>query len=797
MDQSNLQRVMDDFFAALDDRRLGACQELLDAAHKRLRGKRQRQWLSYLHAILHVEGSPPRWDRAERVLIDLLESELLPSLRGRVLLELGLNADWQGDCALAVEYHRRSLAMFEQCGDLSYQAKSLKNLGIAYTRAYELGQLGRDALARALTCHNRSLEICRSLGAEHLASTVQGALGAVHKALGQWEQALTYYLARAITCRRENDRYGLARMLNNLGEIYQRQQKTILAHRCYHRALALLSELHEQYETADVLANLASLQHDQDHIGDALSAYDDAISIVESIRTSLASETARAGFLSTQMHVYEGKLRLSLETGRIAGAFATLERSKSRSFIELLAGQSLRPPEGVPSEWLSQEQRLREKLEGLYRDSSPLNDETLFSLERDLDQLRRKIRLCDAEYVSFQVAEPLELEAVQARLPLDAVLLEYFTTNDTAGVFVVSRDDAAAIPLGATVPVLRRAYEAERQVIARIVPDRRGRLVPPWPLIELYQLLIEPIADRLRHARLLCIVPHGPLHTMPFHALCPEIRDSASPLFEICPVLYAPSATVLLDYCGRKQPSGQAHNLCLAYNGSATATQAPLRYAEQEGRAVAGLLGSKLVAGAVARKDLIQKEAHRYRFLHFACHGHFNPNFPLTSGLELADGTLDVRDVLDRVRLDADLVALSSCETGQSALRRGDELIGLVRAFMYAGTPSVLVSLWKVDDVSTGILMECFYRELLKGQTTKAEALQRAQRQLASCTETDVREWLTGHGVERPTVDGEIARLRQIAGIETAAHGDQLFSHPFYWAPFCLNGDRLLTAGTP
>jgi CHAT domain-containing protein len=307
--------------------------------------------------------------------------------------------------------------------------------------------------------------------------------------------------------------------------------------------------------------------------------------------------------------------------------------------------------------------------------------------------------------------------------------------------------------------------------------------------------LIAPIADRVRNARLICIVPHGPLHYVPFHALHPDISDASNPLFEACPVLYAPSATVLLDYCWRKQPSQQHNGLCVAYAGSATDGQAPLRFAELESHAVAERLGSMLVTGAAARKDLIKEEGPRHRFLHFSCHGHFSPGFPLTSGLELADGRLDVRDILDRVQLDADLVTLSSCNTGQSALRRGDELIGLVRAFMYAGTPSVLVSLWKVDDVSTAMLMDRFYCELAIEGVTKAVALQQAQRYLAACTDADIREWLAGRGVDRPTAYGEIVRLRQAAGIKTPAHGDRLFSHPFYWAPFCLIGDRLITGG--
>jgi CHAT domain-containing protein len=252
-------------------------------------------------------------------------------------------------------------------------------------------------------------------------------------------------------------------------------------------------------------------------------------------------------------------------------------------------------------------------------------------------------------------------------------------------------------------------------------------------------------------------------------------------------ILYAPSATVLLEYCQHKEPSKQTGALVLAYGSS-------LRHAEEEGRDVARILGGKLCAGKQAQRAVIYKEAARYRFLHFACHGRVNPRFPLASGLVLDDGTLDVLDVLQRTRLDADLVTLGGCETGQSALRRGDELIGLVRAFLYAGTPSVLVSLWPVDDLSTRIFLEQFYRELVRGGgVTKPEALRRAQRYLMTLTEAEIRDWMARQGLDGASVDRELSRVHQAAGAEDKNNGgpERLFAHPYYWAPFLLVGDRL------
>jgi CHAT domain-containing protein len=805
MHERQFQQFRERFFEALDARQLDTCRQLLAEMRGLPLNPNHRRWLDYYQSILLVETSPPRWDQAERLLIPLLDANIDPELQARVLLELGINADFQGDCPQAVERYLRSLSLFEQLGDVLYQAKVLKNLGIAYTRGYELAQFGTAELEKALACHQRSLGLCQALGQEWLAATVQGMMGTVYKALGQWDQALEQYRARAAVCRRPHRRYSLGLALNNMGEVYQRKQVWNWATRCYRQALTIVREFNDLYEQADVLANLASLRRDQGRLQEAEDLYGQAIAAVESIRVALSAEGARLGFFGTEIHVYEGRLRLALEMGRVEEAFATLERAKSRAFVELLAHRPLRPPRDVPPEWLEQERHLRRQLDTLYRQKrdTPTEDAAVTRLEKKLDELRYKIGLRNAEYTSFQTVDPLDLGTVQERLPDDALLLEYFVTNDNAGVFLVSHEGLNVVPLPVTLSALRRAFASERQVLTHLTADRNGRLHQPWPLAELHRLLIEPIVEHLRNWRLLCIVPHGPLHYIPFHALYSDASAKLSTsqdgqqryLLDGADILYAPSATVLLEYCRRKVPSKQTGGLVLAYGGGpSTSSGQALRHVEQEGRSVAGILGGRLYADDQARRAVIYKEADRYRFLHFACHGRFNPRFPLASGLMLADGILDTLDVLQRVRLDAELVALSGCETGQSALRRGDELIGLVRAFIYAGTPSVLVSLWPVDDLSTRFLMERFYWELTtEDGVTKAEALRRAQRYLMTLTETEVRGRLGGCGLDGPAINLELDRLRQAAGKEgkKRASQERPFAHPYYWAPFLLIGDRL------
>lgn len=174
------------------------------------------------------------------------------------------------------------------------------------------------------------------------------------------------------------------------------------------------------------------------------------------------------------------------------------------------------------------------------------------------------------------------------------------------------------------------------------------------------------------------------------------------------------------------------------------------------------------------------------RWVHLACPGIFRPDQPLRSGLRLADGFLDVAEVFRRLRLTAELVTLSGCETGLGALHSGDEVVGLVRAWLYAGTPAALVSLWAVDDLSTTLLMQEFYTYLVTMRPAKA--LTMAQKALASLTLDALYERLSAIGLEGEKASREIARF---ISLWPGPHPRHPLDHPYFWAPFVLQGGRV------
>jgi CHAT domain-containing protein len=261
---------------------------------------------------------------------------------------------------------------------------------------------------------------------------------------------------------------------------------------------------------------------------------------------------------------------------------------------------------------------------------------------------------------------------------------------------------------------------------------------------KLYKRLFQPIESVLGK-RSLIIVPHGVLHYLPMNAL----HDGRSYLIDRYSISMMPSASTL-KYLSKRNV-GKNGGILIFGNPDLGDAKLDLAYAEQEARDVAGIRpNSKVFVRKEATETALRKYSNDYSYLHFATHGQFNPEYPLQSALLLApdsqyNGMLSVNKIYS-LNLAADLVTLSACETGLSKIANGDDLVGLIRGFLYAGSSSIVASLWKVDDLATSQLMTRFYKEM--DRTDKREALRTAQ-------------------------------------LETK----KKYPHPYYWASFQLTGN--------
>ena len=385
------------------------------------------------------------------------------------------------------------------------------------------------------------------------------------------------------------------------------------------------------------------------------------------------------------------------------------------------------------------------------------------------------------------------------------VLAEYFTTEDLTLLFIVRADFEEPEVVEIKTPL----DEVRQFVTANFGVTEGGSKVRELDLDE-WQVrfgpFVEPVLPWTDEGDIVWLVPHDVLHYLPLHALKVEGRY----LIERNPVCYTPSASVM-KYCHAKRKGRREKALVLGDSRN------DLLHAREEALTVAELFDTTPYLDGQATKSLIreklEKEREELDILHFACHGYFDPYQALKSGIMLApeqngsagEGAgekwnLTAEEIFG-LEMRADLVTLSACETGVNERRPGDELIGLTRALIYAGTPSVLVSLWSVDDLSTAWLMEQFYTGWLGG-LGKAEALQVAQCWLRDLQRDEVlMQVSTARDAAKAlaqTGGAEGYRARQLwrrldarheALLEDYGPDDHPFDEIFYWAPFIVVGD--------
>ncbi|MCB0080701.1 MAG: CHAT domain-containing protein, partial [Caldilineaceae bacterium] len=325
-----------------------------------------------------------------------------------------------------------------------------------------------------------------------------------------------------------------------------------------------------------------------------------------------------------------------------------------------------------------------------------------------------------------------------------------------------------------------------------LVPDpNNARLMAPRALLlPLYQSLLEPVMALLETAHTVYIIPTGPLHYLPIAALTPDPNRTPPLLTGGRRIVYAPSATVLLNYCHTRTPSAQQGTLAVAPD------DAQLRMIQGAAKALAQGKGKALI-GSHATRQTFLAEAPHYRSICFLGHGYFDRRYAMSSRLQFSDGHLYASEILRDLRMQADLVVLAACETGRGQILRGDEILGLTRTMLYAGTPSVLVTLWPVHEIPTRLLVERLFAELTVQQEAgngfdPAGALAKTQEWLRTLTFAEAQAQLHGWPDQADTeTDRYLTALWQMTKSGIAPQStDQLFNHPFFWSPYILVGDR-------
>jgi CHAT domain-containing protein/tetratricopeptide (TPR) repeat protein len=728
--------------------------------------------LADLLAGRHANADALAIDRAlvsaYRRLGDRRGEALAESAVGRCSLVLG-------QVAPALAAFSRALVEFRKLGDAGEIERTLRNLGEANRRAGDLGRalvFFRKELEAATTSVDRATAltsigiVLSALGDESgaeesfqkafvLLRVLSGTDGASQRAVALTQlgntlidtaapRAALLPLQIALGLRRKlRERSGEAVTLASLSRVYYQLHDFGRAGELDLRALEIFAELGDRQDQATALNNLGWILTAQNRTSEALTAYRQAADLAAALGSREIREAALYGMARA-----ERARRNLIAARRLAeqalGDLESIRSEAGSTDLQISFFEKKESAYGFLIDLLMEEHRLR-----------PAADSDLDALVTS-ERARSRALL---DRLAGPNAPTLPLEGIETSIPDDTLLLEYYLSEPHSVLWAVSRDSVASFELAG-----RTTLEAQVRLTLGAL-SRRGAsdLVAHYRLIELGRSLLGPVAGRLGDERLL-IVPHEFLYTVPFAALG-DPADAPSgwvPLLERHEIATVPSVSVLAALrhrAGTRKRHGETLALIADPVVSADDPRLPpgarwtgetpvggelqrLRFTAEEADALRRLWQPRPFREArgfdASRDRVLKDELGAADILHFATHGVFNEEQPERSGLMLSrfdragkpsTGLLRAQDI-EKLHLGARLVVLSACQTALGRRTRGEGLVGLTQSFFAAGADRVLVSLWKVDDRATAVLMERFYREMAQNGEPPAAALRAAQRSL-------------------------------------------------------------------
>jgi len=703
-------------------------------------------------------------------------------LRLRIIIEQANNAWYQARFQQAFDLQRQVLKSAELNGWVLEQVIARNTAGLLW---WSLGD--HDRAVREL---DAALPLAKSLRIrkDEVATTLNNR-GLVERDMGQEQKALVT-LNEALTIDREiRSRWAIAYDLRNIAQTYTRmgdpkkalplldealvivaatgnrinQAKILLAQGEANLALGNREQARAAFAQADGLARSMALRDSQwralhglarldmaaKKLPEARALLEQAVGVIEGMRAELKVDQLKDGFIADKAVVYEDLVTLLADMGEVAESFRTAERSRARNLIDLLGNTRRNPQRKEDKPLYDRISSLRTRLneqEALLAGAQAKTEREVYErgVKRVQDEYRDALLELQAsrpEIASLVSVNPLELGQVQKLLEPGVGLLTYYVTANEVLCWAL---DSTRVELTRT--------RIGREALGGMVLTYRRMLQNLEPAEthskELYALLVAPALPKLAGVRELGIVPHDALHTLSFASL----TDGQEYLLDRHPLFQLPSASVYRFTLERRKAERNTRVLAVG-NPDLRDQSLELPFAEREVGSLAwNYPNMTALIGDKATKGWITEHISEFGIIHLATHGEFDPVNPLFSALKLADtrknanGDLEATEIFD-LRINADLIVLSACQTGLGKVTSGDEVQGMNQAFLYAGTHALVSSLWRVSDISTAMLMKQFYREY---QTRpKAESLRRAM-----------------------------------------LHVRTRFPHPGYWSAFTLTGDH-------
>ena len=707
-----------------------------------------------------------------------------------------------GDYEKAFIYDENALKIHQEIGNRKSEGIALGNIGVDH---FHLGHF-----EKSVEYYRKALEIHRSLKNRRSEGIILEHIGTVFLQQKNYDKAKDYLFKALAIDRDIGNKENEGLVCIELGDLYFDTKEFQRSDSCYQNALQIGQRFTISGVVWKAYKRLGMLRETQNRFTDALSYYRLAIQEIEKLRDHVPTEQFKMEFFEDKIEVYAKLVRLldrlhqkNPDKKYAEESFRYAEMSKARTFLESLClgpsfFSSLNIDQDLKDKLLVNrrimEKKYAELSDELDKEVGAQNEKLILKLNNDIEQLQRQEQELLNELRSnypgyYQLTHPEIVDSekiMRTILKPDQILIEYMVGSQRTYVWIITRQsiEFKSISLNRTQieDMLNAASPlfSQRRDSMDVQIDHRWANVKPEPLHAMYRYLLEePAGKYLQKGKELIIVPDNVLFYFPFEILVTDGNgNKVRYLIERHPVSYAYSASLLNP---ELRQEGRAERDLLAFgnpdfdreqgNGildwvrSTVSLKSifrnnrfePLPNAETEVKTIANYFDAPAVyTGREATEKLFKRIAGQFRFIHLATHYLTSDGQPMYSKIVLSqsdeeteDGYLQTYEIV-QLRLNADLVVLSGCNTGLGKLTRGEGLMGMTRAFLHAGVPSVVVSLWPVEDLSSSKFMAAFYRGLKAG-LKKNLALQQAKIDMIRSTDSK--------------------------------------RDPFYWGPFVLIGD--------
>jgi CHAT domain-containing protein/Tfp pilus assembly protein PilF len=724
------------------------------------------------------------------------------------LLDQGNIYHFKGQIFVRVGDYPKALEMYEKAVKIFKKINNPMGLANSYLEMGNICQINNQN-SEALEMFGKALHLYKEMEFQIGIGNVYRNKGEIYQKTANYSKALNMYDKATSFFEKAKEPLGLGCIYKNKGIILFLNGKSSMALDYFEKAIRIFNKICEFELEALTIQKKAMALTKQGKKGEAFRLFQEAILKSEKIRNFTALSEMKRVFMEKTHVQYEETVLFLLKNKYYDKSFYYTESMLARVFLDQMIEGMAKLEKGLKVELKEERDNIVGKLSAFSRqmqetggkDEKRLEElkEEYRRVESEFEDLRIKIRLENPLYASVNYPQPVSVQDLQRDvLKKDETLLSYFISEEKSYAFVVSKDSFEVKPLKVKGNELKALIDRYLSAIKENNIDdmkRFGNL--------LYKKLFEPLENYLDKNNDIIIVPMGELETIPFESFVVDKKKTGRPVFllEKYRLKYVQGATLLSilrkhynrentsnSFIGFGDPVYDYENFTKEKpeQGSITRTDEEENSIENEIKEIhrdryaraGGILDRLPQSGeeiqTIARlfeKKSLKNVAHLreqateenakaagmkdFGYIHFSCHGLLNDEFQslvlsqLSPDKSKEDGYLTLNEIMN-CDYNARLVVLSACETGKGKMYKGEGVTGLTRAVMYAGTPAVVASLWKVDDTASGELMIHFYQNILEKSMDKVEALRQAKLELIN---------------------------------------SQTFASPYYWSGFIMYGE--------